>query len=160
MAKQTNKQTKSKSPHQKVWGVVCFARHGICPRWGWGWGGVGGAVVDRSSNTPLKNKNTDSPFPHRYPLQIASWIGLTVCVHFPFPSAEIFICLETAQILGMLPQSLSSSVHQPCCVWKTPFPWPHPPPVALPLFPPPLPRSMSLEEDFDKGIPKEARNLK
>lgn len=50
------------------------------------------------------------------------------------------VCFEPVKALCMMSQS------EFWCAWKTLFPWRHPPPLALPLFLPPLPqRPLSLE---------------
>lgn len=104
--------------------------------------------------TPLEE--TDFPFAGRYQLQITCRLGAGPCSLSPF-SAGILACLSLyrhfTDLLCAATISVSSCVYRCCCIWKTRFPWNHPPPLALTIFPLLLNRSWALREGADEGIP-------
>lgn len=71
------------------------------------------------------------PSPRSCQLQIASWFESRTSWPLFFHSAMIFVWLDFVQVLCTLSQSLNSYVRMHFCVWKTLFPWSHPPLLAL-----------------------------
>lgn len=80
------------------------------------------SMIGMPSVTPLKK--TDFPFPCRFLLQIASWLGVRPVSTSPSP--------WWAKLVRHNP----SYVDDPCCALKTPRY--HPSPLALRIFPPPF----------------------
>lgn len=113
------------------------------------WGSTYWRVVDSSDHTL---KKTDPPLP-----EAISWGGTS----YP-PSSMLEFCLAWAHAgLAHLSQLLSASVQLSFSVWKTPFPYGHPLPLAHKHFsaasptmiPEPLKKGYDIDIPFRTDIP-------
>ena len=111
----------------------------------WAWG-MTWSVVDTPSDTPLEKKNLFFSFPSRYQFQISSWMGLELCVTFPFLSAGILSGLNPCRSCVCWHRLYEFTCVSVLFCLGDPFLWHHPPPLALIIFLPSLlHRSLHLE---------------
>ena len=138
--KQTNKQKNECPPPEKQHRISFVLGMGPDLECGW-----------YNRDTPLGT--TDCLFASEYWLQIASWLRVGPCVHFPFSVLEhhmIWTCAGPVSVAATAP--VSTYVHQSPQVCTTLFPWSHPSSLGLSIFVPPLPhKCLSLK---GKGLMK------
>lgn len=95
----------------------------------------------------------DTSFAHSHWLQMDSCIGVEAHAHFLL-SVLWHHLAWTLDLVHVVTVSVSSYIHQFCCVWKKLFSWNHPSSLALIIFLAPLSHwFLSLEGEGFEGIP-------
>lgn len=78
-------------------------------------------------------KKTDSSSSRSNKMPVASQLREELHSLLPFPCEDL-ICLPPVEVLSMLSVVVSSYVHLPCWVWKTPLLWCYSSPLVLRIF--------------------------
>lgn len=102
-------------------------------------------MVDTSCDTSL-----EQTFPSIHQYQIASWLGVGICVHFSFSVLEFHLVCTCAGLTSAAIVSVTSYVPLSCCVLKTLCHPSHP--AFIVFLPPLLYRSLYLSEVLGRGL--------
>lgn len=127
MDKKKKKEPKNKNK-KKPWSPVCAF---------WACACLGACLM--LSVTPLKNTV-------HLPQQPSVMSCLLASDRTLYPPPLLHVCIELIHVLCILLQSLCMCICPGKCIWKMPFPWSCPPPLALIIFLSPFPhRSLRLK---------------